>query len=155
MTALAGMSGTGESSLISAVQPGLDLRVAEVGGSGEGRHTTTQATMLGLEGGGFVVDTPGVREFGLAGLRRLQLAGFYPEIGLTRSQLPLQRLRSSRRTGVRSERRAGAWRRACKSLPVLPSDPRDASGIVGLWMTRGVSRGCCLWTLGGTWDSQG
>ena len=80
MTALAGMSGTGKSSLISAVQPGLDLRVAEVDGSGEGRHTTTQATMLGLEGGGFVVDTPGVREFGLAGLRRRQLAGFYPEI---------------------------------------------------------------------------
>ena len=79
-TALAGMSGTGKSSLISAVQPGLDLRVAEVGGSGEGRHTTTQATMLGLDGGGFVVDTPGVREFGLAGLRRAQLVAFYPEI---------------------------------------------------------------------------
>ena len=79
-TALAGMSGTGKSSLISAVQPGLDLRVAEVADSGEGRHTTTQATMLGLDGGGFVVDTPGVREFGLAGLRRAQLAVFYPEI---------------------------------------------------------------------------
>ena len=79
-TALAGMSGTGKSTLISAIQPGLDLRVAEVGGSGEGRHTTTQATMLSLDGGGFVVDTPGVREFGLAGLRRRQLAGFYPEI---------------------------------------------------------------------------
>ena len=79
-TALAGMSGTGKSTLISAVQPGLNLRVAEVGDSGEGRHTTTQATMLGLDGGGFVVDTPGVREFGLAGLRRHELAGFYPEI---------------------------------------------------------------------------
>ena len=79
-TALAGMSGTGKSTLISAVQPGLDLRVAEVGSTGEGRHTTTQATMLGLDGGGFMVDTPGVREFGLAGLRRSQLAAFYPEI---------------------------------------------------------------------------
>ncbi len=79
-TALAGLSGTGKSTLISAVQPGLDLRVAEVGDSGEGRHTTTQATMLGLDGGGFVVDTPGVREFGLAGLRQSQLADLYPEI---------------------------------------------------------------------------
>ena len=78
-TALAGLSGTGKSTLISAIQPGLDLRVAEVGDSGEGRHTTTQATMLGLDGGGFVVDTPGVREFGLAGLRRRRLADFYPE----------------------------------------------------------------------------
>ena len=79
-TALAGPSGAGKSTLIAAVQPGLDLRVAEVDRSGEGRHTTTQATMLGLDGGGFVVDTPGVREFGLAGLRRQELAGFYPEI---------------------------------------------------------------------------
>ena len=69
-TALAGPSGAGKSTLIAAVQPGLDLRVAEVDRSGEGRHTTTQAMMLGLDGGGFVVDTPGVREFGLAGLRR-------------------------------------------------------------------------------------
>ena len=79
-TAVAGMSGTGKSSLVSAVQPGLDLRVSAVSDSGEGRHTTTQATMLALDGGGFVVDTPGVREFGLAGLRRRELAAFYPEI---------------------------------------------------------------------------
>ena len=79
-TALAGPSGAGKSTLIAAVQPGLDLRVADVDRSGEGRHTTTQALMLGLDGGGFVVDTPGVREFGLAGLRRRELAGFFPEI---------------------------------------------------------------------------
>ncbi len=79
-TALAGPSGAGKSTLIAAVQPGLDLRVADVDRSGEGRHTTTQAMMLGLDGGGFVVDTPGVREFGLAGLRKRELAGFYPEI---------------------------------------------------------------------------
>ena len=83
-TALTGMSGTGKSSLISAAQPGLDLRTAQVSSSrkrqGEGRHTTTQVTMLSLEAGGFVVDTPGVREFGLSGLRRHELASFYPEI---------------------------------------------------------------------------
>ena len=79
-TALAGPSGAGKSTLIAAVQPGLDLRVAEVDRSGEGRHTTTQAMMLGLDRGGFVVDTPGVREFGLAGVRRRQLEAFYPEI---------------------------------------------------------------------------
>ena len=79
-TALAGMSGTGKSSLISAVQPGLNLRISHVSKSGEGRHTTTQATMLGLDFGGFVVDTPGIRQFGLSGLRRHELTAFYPEI---------------------------------------------------------------------------
>ena len=83
-TALSGMSGTGKSSLISAVQPGLDLRTSEVSVSskhlGEGRHTTTMVEMHGLEVGGFVVDTPGIREFGLNGLHRHELAGFFPEI---------------------------------------------------------------------------
>ena len=79
-TALTGMSGTGKSSLISATQPGLNLRISHVSKSGDGRHTTTQATMFALGFGGFVVDTPGIREFGLSGLRRHELAAFFPEI---------------------------------------------------------------------------
>ena len=83
-TVLTGMSGTGKSSLISAVQPGLKLRTSPVSSSskqrGAGMHTTTQVTMLALEASGFVVDTPGIREFGLSGLRRHELASFYPEI---------------------------------------------------------------------------
>jgi ribosome biogenesis GTPase len=80
-TALAGLSGVGKSSLLAAVQPGLNLRVAEVSDRRhEGRHTTTQVTLHPLAGGGFVVDTPGIREFGLSGLNRRDLAGFYPEM---------------------------------------------------------------------------
>jgi ribosome biogenesis GTPase len=80
-TVLAGLSGVGKSSLLAAVQPGLQLRTSEVSDhSGEGQHTTTQVTLLKLEVGGFVVDTPGIRKFGLSGLRRGELAGFYPEI---------------------------------------------------------------------------
>jgi ribosome biogenesis GTPase len=80
-TVLAGMSGVGKSSLLAAAQPGLQLRTGVVSDhSGEGRHTTTQVTMLKLEMGGFVVDTPGIREFGLSGLRKSELAGFYSEI---------------------------------------------------------------------------
>jgi ribosome biogenesis GTPase len=80
-TALAGLSGVGKSSLLAAVQPGLNLRVTEVSDRRhEGRHTTTQVTLHPLAGGGFVVDTPGIREFGLSGLNRRDLAGFYPEM---------------------------------------------------------------------------
>ena len=81
VTVLAGMSGVGKSSLLSSIQPDLDLRTADVNEiSGEGRHTTTQARMFPLDAGGFVVDTPGIREFGLAGLYRSDLSSFYPEI---------------------------------------------------------------------------
>jgi ribosome biogenesis GTPase len=80
-TVLTGMSGVGKSSLITAVQPGLSLRTSAVSDhSGEGRHTTTQATWLRLGAGGAVVDTPGIREFGLARLHRDELAAFFPEI---------------------------------------------------------------------------
>ena len=84
-TVLAGLSGTGKSSLLSAAQPGLDLRTGTINmtiGQGEGRHTTTQATMMPLDAGGYVVDTPGIREFGLGGLRKHELAQFFPEIAV-------------------------------------------------------------------------
>lgn len=80
-TALAGLSGVGKSSLLSAVEPGLNLRTSEVSSrKHEGRHTTTQVTLHPLAAGGFVADTPGIREFGLAGLRGNDLPRFYPEI---------------------------------------------------------------------------
>jgi ribosome biogenesis GTPase len=80
-TALAGLSGVGKSSLLATLQPGLQLRTGEVNEqSGQGRHTTTQVVMHRLGSGGFVVDTPGIREFGLSDLRRRELARFYPEI---------------------------------------------------------------------------
>lgn len=80
-TVLAGLSGVGKSSLLAAVQPGLELRTGEVSArSGHGRHTTAQASLLSLEGGGAVIDTPGIREFGLSGLRPEDLVRFYPEL---------------------------------------------------------------------------
>ena len=80
-TLVVGMSGTGKSSLLSAVQPGLRLRTAQVSEySGQGRHTTTLARLLKLDVGGYVADTPGIREFGLSGLTRIELPDYFPEI---------------------------------------------------------------------------
>ena len=80
-TVLAGRSGVGKSSLLMAVQPDLELRVAEVSDyTGEGRHTTTQVSLLKLNGGGYVVDTPGIRELGLVTVHRHELVLYFPEI---------------------------------------------------------------------------
>jgi ribosome biogenesis GTPase len=80
-TVLAGMSGVGKSSLLLAVQPDLELRVAEVSAfSGEGRHTTSQVSLLKLHEGGYVVDTPGIRELGLITVHRHELVLYFPEI---------------------------------------------------------------------------
>ncbi|MGQ9555637.1 MAG: ribosome small subunit-dependent GTPase A [Anaerolineae bacterium] len=80
-TVLAGLSGVGKSSLLNAIQPSLQLSTGDVSNHDHlGRHTTTQVIMRRLDMGGFVVDTPGIRQFGLAGLRQRDLVRFYPEI---------------------------------------------------------------------------
>ncbi len=80
-TLFCGPSGVGKSSLLNAIQPGLRLRVGSISeATGKGRHTTTRAELLPLALGGFVVDTPGLREFGLWNLSPAELQGAFPEI---------------------------------------------------------------------------
>jgi ribosome biogenesis GTPase len=99
-TALAGLSGVGKSSLLSAVEPGLHLRVGEVSErKHEGRHTTTQVSLHPLAAGGFVVDTPGIREFGLSGLHKGDLAGFYPEFAALKGQCRFEDCTHAREPG--------------------------------------------------------
>ncbi|HEY1686891.1 MAG TPA: ribosome small subunit-dependent GTPase A [Tepidisphaeraceae bacterium] len=81
VTLLGGHSGVGKSSLIGAVEPGLDLRVAALSGySGKGRHTTTTARLYHLTAGGSIIDTPGVKLFGLWNVNAERLAEFYPDV---------------------------------------------------------------------------
>jgi ribosome biogenesis GTPase len=66
ISVMVGKSGVGKTALLNALQPGLGLRVKEVNQvTGKGRHTTTNLEMFPLEGGGAIVDTPGMREFGM------------------------------------------------------------------------------------------
>ena len=79
-TALSGQSGVGKTSLLNAVEPGLNLRVGEISSwSRKGKHTTTFAELLRLERGGYVVDTPGLRQFQLWDVDPWELEGYFIE----------------------------------------------------------------------------
>ncbi len=66
LTALIGHSGVGKSTLVNRLVPAAERAVGEVSGVGKGKHTSTQSVALPLPEGGWVIDTPGVRSFGLA-----------------------------------------------------------------------------------------
>ena len=77
---LAGQSGVGKSSLLNALDPGLQLRIGTISEKWDtGKHTTRAALVVPLAGGGYVVDTPGMREVGAWGIDPEILAGCFPE----------------------------------------------------------------------------
>ena len=76
-----GVSGVGKSSLIKALDPSLDPRVGEISDVHlQGKHTTTFYEMYSLASGGFIVDTPGLRGFGLVDLKKEEIALYFPEM---------------------------------------------------------------------------
>lgn len=80
-TLLSGHSGVGKSTFINAVFPQFNLRTQEVSSwSGKGLHTTTFAEMFDLDNGGHIIDTPGVREFGLVDITKQELSHYFPEM---------------------------------------------------------------------------
>ena len=77
----AGQSGVGKSSLLNAIEPGLDLQIAAVSQDNEkGRHTTTVASLIPLSAGGYVVDTPGIRQFQLWDVVPQEVAGYFRDV---------------------------------------------------------------------------
>ena len=76
-----GVSGVGKSSLIKAMDSGLELKIGEISEAHlQGRHTTTFYEMYPLSSGGFIIDTPGIRGFGLVDIEPEEIALYFPEM---------------------------------------------------------------------------
>jgi ribosome biogenesis GTPase len=78
---LSGHSGVGKSTLINRVIPGLDLKTAELAAFNQkGKHTTTYTEMIELPFGGFIIDTPGIKEFGILDFDEAEVSHYFPEM---------------------------------------------------------------------------
>lgn len=78
---ISGHSGAGKSTLINLVDPSLQIKTGEISLSSEkGRHTTTYAEMHPLNVGGYIIDSPGIKEMGITGLEKSELAHYFPEM---------------------------------------------------------------------------
>lgn len=81
ITVLIGHSGVGKSTLINKIDPSLDLKTAAISDiHKQGKHTTTFAEMFDLKDGGSIIDTPGIRGYGLINMEKEELYHFFPEI---------------------------------------------------------------------------
>ena len=75
-----GHSGVGKSTLVNAIEPDLDLKTKEISMQHmQGQHTTTFAEMHQIKDG-YIIDTPGIKGFGLDGINKLNLSEFFPEM---------------------------------------------------------------------------
>jgi len=81
ISVIAGNSGVGKSSLINTIDPSLDLKTTKISDYHKsGKHTTTFAEMFELSLGGYIIDTPGIRGFGLHDIQKEELFHYFPEI---------------------------------------------------------------------------
>jgi ribosome biogenesis GTPase len=78
---ISGNSGVGKTTLVNTLDPNLMLRVGEISSAHEqGKHTTTFSEMHAIKSGGFIIDTPGIRAFGLVDLEKEHYAHYFPEM---------------------------------------------------------------------------
>ncbi|MFO0822276.1 MAG: ribosome small subunit-dependent GTPase A [Gemmataceae bacterium] len=129
-TVFSGQS-VGKSSLLNAVQPGLGLSVKTVGEvNNKGRHTTTYAQLLKLESGGWVVDTPGVRQLQLWDVIPEEVEGYFPDFPALRGVVRVPGLHP-RTNPAAGEDGRGPQSEQFPATPQLPRHvPRHGLGIV-------------------------
>jgi ribosome biogenesis GTPase len=80
VSVLVGHSGVGKSTLVNALVPDADRAIGTVSAIGRGRHTSSSAVALALPGGGWVIDTPGIRSFGLGHVTAADLLAAFPDL---------------------------------------------------------------------------
>ena len=86
-TLISGHSGVGKSTLVNAMDANLDLRVGEISDAhNKGKHTTTFAEMHILSYGGFIIDTPGIKELGLVDMAKEEISDYFPEMRAIRNK---------------------------------------------------------------------
>ncbi|PTR31659.1 ribosome biogenesis GTPase [Rhodococcus sp. OK519] len=88
LTALIGHSGVGKSTMVNRLVPDADRATGVVSGVGKGRHTSTQSVALALPGGGWVVDTPGIRSFGLAHISPEDVVAAFTDLAAAAEDCP-------------------------------------------------------------------
>ena len=125
---MVGPSGAGKTSIVAALEPGADLRIARVSErTGKGRHTTTHFELHPLSGGGYLGDSPGVREFGIQGVSRDELAAYFRDFkavigqcrfaGCSHSHEPGCAVKDAVEGGVILSRRYESYLRILEELP--------------------------------------
>ena len=81
MSLFSGESGVGKSSLIKSLDPSLDPKIGKISATHlQGKHTTSLYEMYPIHGGGFLIDTPGIRGFGLVDLEMEEISKYFPEM---------------------------------------------------------------------------
>ncbi len=88
VSVLFGQSGVGKSTLVNQLVPDADRAVGDVTGVGKGRHTSSSAVALELPGGGTVIDTPGVRSFGLGAVTPNRVLAAFPDLAEAAAACP-------------------------------------------------------------------
>ncbi len=125
---MVGPSGSGKTSIVAALEPGIELRIARVSErTGKGRHTTTHFELHPLAGGGYLGDSPGVREFGIWGVSRGELGGYFRDftplaghcrfVGCTHSHEPGCAVKEAVENGSIRRRRYESYLRILEDIP--------------------------------------
>ncbi len=87
VTLVSGNSGVGKSTLINQVDPELNLKTTELSDSFDlGQHTTTFAEMFPISGGGYIIDTPGIKGFGMFDMDKYEITDYFPELFALKSE---------------------------------------------------------------------